>query len=136
MTRQRRASFAAVVSSLRCLFECQENSRAVTWSSDYSRVHSNWAMPCSDRKISSHAGSLDSLPPDMIPLTTNMASRADCRLTISSLLQSLRVIYGLGHAPAMGASGGVVVLSREGERWRRLLKESDLVRLWNAEHAT
>ncbi len=92
-----------------------------------------WDMPWPG---SFPAGSLDSSTPDMIPLTTDIANRADCRHTISSLLRSLRVIYGLQHVSARGASGGLVVLSREGERWRRLLQESDLVRLWNDEHAT
>ena len=32
-------------------------------------------------------------------------------------------------------TSGVVVLSRDGERWRRLIGESELVRLWNVEQA-
>lgn len=97
-----------------------------------------WAYPIMSMHICPHVfitpGALESHPARSFPRSTDIPSRADCRLTFASLLGMLRARYDLNHDFKKEASG-VVVLSREGERWRRLIGESELVRLWNLEHA-
>jgi hypothetical protein len=80
-------------------------------------------------------GALESYPVSSLPRITDIPSRAECGVTYTSLFRTLRLRYDTDRGSSKGASGGVVILSREGERWRRLIGESELVKLWNNEHA-